>query len=139
MQYPRQDRRRPESHQPDDGDGNEGGEQLTQCPERARPRREFLDVVDDLAEVERGLRVRRQEIVDVQWKARSIVLLAAFQREETRSEELDGEAKISAVGAGGGVAIGIVWNAELRPFLRDQPVELVHELTELWMAVLHRR
>ena len=137
MEHPRQRRHRAKNHEPDDGDGKERGHQLPEWAKPLSPGRESLYVFNDLAEIEWALRIGREQIVDVEWDVRDVVLVTTLERLKTRAEQLDRQAKIPALRAGGGASIRVAWQTELRTFPGYQPFEFVRELAKLWKVVLH--
>lgn len=136
MKQPRQYRCGADDHEPDDCDGKERGDQLTNWVKLNRGQ-QSLYIFNDLAEIEWALRIGCEQIVNVEWDVRDVMLVATLERLKARAEELDRKTKIPALRAGRGVSIRVAWQAKLRPFLGYQPVELVRELAEFGKVVFH--
>jgi len=109
VEYPRQHRCRSNNDEPDDCDGQKRSDQLTQWTKLLNPGRQSLYVFNDLAEIEWALRIGREQIVNVEWDVRDVMLVGTLERLKACAEELDGQTKIPSLRAGCGVSIRIVW------------------------------
>jgi len=109
MEQPRQHRGGADNYEPDDCDGKERGDQLTKWVKLLNAGRQSLYVFNDLAEIEWALRIGREQVVNVEWDVRDVMLVATLERLKACAEELDRKTKIPALRAGGGASIRIAW------------------------------
>jgi hypothetical protein len=109
VEHQRQHRCRANKYEPDDCDGQECGDQLTEWAKLLNPGRQSLYVFNDLAEIEWALRIGREQIVNVEWDVRDVMLVGTLERLKACAEELDGQMKIPSLRACCGVSIRIVW------------------------------